>query len=241
MSIQFNLAKYGICQRARKRARVDSTQWPTENIANSCNDWLDFIVQAGINLDIEFPFDDTNHTKLPEGTTPLVENQSDYSFLTDEQNNAIITLTGISLIEADGTETSLDLVDRNDLSYDIGSFGKDTGTPSQYDKIADNIIRLDRKPTAQNVIDYDLKYYFQRTGSYFTDADTTKTPGVSPLLHKGFWVHSAYEIIDTLGLPNLQAISRERDIEIRKIKDYFAIRNKDKPKPKMTPKKIMYI
>jgi hypothetical protein len=239
--MQFNQAKYGICQRARKRARVDVTQWPTENIANSCNDWLDFIVQAGIGLDKDFQFDDTNHTALPEGTTPLVSGQADYSFLTDEHNNSIITLTGISLIDANGKETQLDLVDRNDVGYDITSYGKNSGLPTQYDKIADNIIRLDMKPTAQIVTDYDLKYYFQRTGSYFTDADTTKTPGVSPLLHKGFWVHAAYEIADTLGKENLASISRERDIEIQKIKDYFSIRNQDKPKPRMTMKRINFI
>lgn len=241
MSIQFSQAKYGICQRARKRAGVDATQWPTENIANSCNDWLDFIVQVGIGLDKEFQFDDINHTALPEGTTPLVSGQSDYSFLTDEQNNSIITLTGISLIDSNGKETPLELVDRNDISYDISTFGKNSGLPTKYDKISDNIVRLETKPTAQNVTDYDLKYYFQRTGSYFTDADTTKTPGVSPLLHKGFWVHSAYEIADTLGLTNLQSISRERDIEIQKLKDYFSIRNQDKPKKRMTMKKILYI
>lgn len=239
--MQFNLAKYGICQRARKRARVDSTQWPTENIANSCNDWLDFIVQVGIGLDKEFQFDDTNHTKLPDGTTPLISGQSDYSFLTDEQGNSIITLTGISLIDSSNKEIPLKLVDRNDTDYNISWYGKNSGTPTQYDKIADNIVRLDMKPTATDVANYSLKYYFQRTGSYFTDSDTTKQPGVSPLLHKGFWVHAAYEIADTLGLNNLSSISRERDIEIQKIKDYFSIRNQDNPKPKATMKRILHI
>jgi hypothetical protein len=239
--MQFSQAKYGIVQRARKRARVDSTQWPTENIANSCNDWLDFIVMAGVGLDKDFAFDDTNHAKLPEGTTPLIASQSDYSFLTDAQGNSIITLTGISLIDANSKEIPLELVDRNDASYNLYNFGKDSGLPTQYDKIADNIARLNFKPTAQNVIDYDLKYYFQRTGSYFVDTDTTKTPGVSPLLHKGFWVNSAYDIADTLGLPNLASISRERDIEIQKVKTYFSLRNNDNPKPRMTPARILYI
>ncbi|MES2224139.1 MAG: hypothetical protein V4469_04380 [Patescibacteria group bacterium] len=241
MSIQFNQAKYGIVQRARKRARVDSVQWPIENVANSCNDWLDFIVQAGIGLDKEFQFDDINHLRLPEGTTPLVSGQSDYSFLVDEQSNPIVTLTGISLIDANGIETPLNLVNRDEAEYNISTFGKTSGTPMRYDKIADNIVRLDYKPAAADVSKYSLKYYFQRTGSYFTDADTTKTPGVSPLLHKGFWVNAAYDIADTLGLANLSSISRERDLEIQKVKNYFSIRNQDNAKPVMTMKKILFI
>lgn len=241
MAIQFSQAKYGIVQRARKRAGVDSTQWPTENIANSCNDWLDFILLRGIFHDKEFQIDDVNHTKLPEGTQDLSLNVTDYSFLTDEQGNSIITLTGVSLIDVNSKEYPLNLVDRNDANYDIGTFGKNSGTPTAYDKIADNIIRLDTKPSTSDVNTYDIKYYFQRTGSYFTDADTIKTPGVSPLLHKGFWVASAYDIADTLGLANLQSIAAERAIEIQKIDDYFNIRNQDKPKPRMTMAKILYI
>lgn len=236
--MQFNQTKYGICQRARRKAGVDSTEWSTADIANSCNDWLDFIVMAGIGLDKGFAFDDINHAKLNEGTTPLVEGQTDYSFLTDEEGNPIVTLTGVSIL-VNGRYIPLQLVDRDNQDYDSSYFATETGQPSAYDKIADNIIRLDKKPEAD--LDAGLKYFFQRTGSYFDENSTTKQPGVSPLLHKGFYINAAYDIADTLGLPNLSSISRDRDIEIQKVKTYFSIRNNDNPKPKMTMKKIMYI
>lgn len=215
----------GIVQQVRDLMRVDSTQWPTSKIVNSVNNYLDTVTGYAIGADRRFEWDDTNHTKLPEGTTPLVANQSDYSFLTDEQGNSIITLTGISRLISGSNYEPIDLVDRADLGYDAANFGVNTGTPTCYDKIADNIIRLDVKPST--TIDAGLKFYFQRTPSYFTASDTTKSPGVSPLLHRGFVIAAAYDGALTLGLPNLQPLSVEMQKEERKMIQYFADRNND--------------
>lgn len=104
-------------------------------------------------------------------------------------------------------------------------FYKTAGIPSYYDKIADNIVRLYPKPSAS--ITNGLKFYFQRTPSYFTASDTTKEPGVSPLLHRGFVINAAYDGAMTLGLNNLQALGVERQIEEKKMIQHFNSRNKD--------------
>lgn len=229
MSIQFSDTSNntGIVQQALALAGVDSTQWPVARITNSANNWLDFVAGYAIGADKRFSWDDTNHTKLPEGTTDIVANQTDYSFLTDEQGNNIVTLTGLALIDANGLEFPLELMDRNDQDFDLASFGNNSGTPSQYDKIADNIVRLDTKPSATDASTYDLKFYFQRTPSYFTASDTTKTPGVSPLLHRGFVIACAYDIAISLGLNNLSALALERQNEENKMVNYFTNRNND--------------
>lgn len=229
MAIEFSdtVNNDGIVQQVRKLMRVDSNQWPTVNISNSCNNWLDFVAGYAIGNDKRFQWDDTNHTKLPEGTTDIVANQKDYSFLTDEQGNTIVTLLGVSLVDSNSRETPLALVDRNDPDYDPYTFGTVSGTPTQYDKIADNIIRLNMKPSATDASTYDLKFRFQRTPSYFTASDTTKTPGFSPLLHRGFVIASAYDGALTLGLANLQALAVEREKEEQKVVQYFATRNND--------------
>lgn len=218
----------GIVEQTRSMMRVDATQWPTYKIVNSSNNWLDTITGYAIGADRRFEWDDTNHTKLPIGTTDLVAGQSDYSFLTDEQNNKILNLTSISLLEiATNRETMLYPVTRSDDNYDYSSFGVVEGIPTQYDKIADNIIRFDFVPTANEVALYKIKFYFQRTASYFAATDTTKEPGVSPLLHRGFVIASAYDGALTLGLDNLQPLSVELQKEELKMKQYFAIRNTD--------------
>lgn len=214
----------GIVQQTRYLMRVDSTQWPVAKIVNSCNNWLDFLAGYLIGNDKRFQWDDTNHTKLPEGTTTLTANQAEYSFLTDEQGNTIITLIGVSILQ-NGYYVPLQEVDRNDQSIDTSTFGQVTGTPTSYDKIADNIIRLNYKPAS--TASAGLKFYFQRTPSYFSATDTTKSPGVSPLLHRGFVIASAYDGALTLGLENLNALAAEVQKEEQKMIRYFADRSRD--------------
>lgn len=226
MSIEFSDTSNndGILQQARILAQVDATQWPTQRVVNSSNNWLDFVAGYAIGADRRFQWDDTNHTALPEGTATLTINVSDYSFLTDEQGNTIVTLIGVSILR-NGRYETLTPVDRNDPNYDPATFGQETGTPTEYDKISDNIIRLDKKPSA--TVSVGIKFYFQRTPSYFVAADTTKSPGVSPLLHRGFVIASAYDCALTLGLPNLQALSIERQKEEQKVVSYFENRSQD--------------
>lgn len=240
MSIVFSdtSTNTGIVQQIRKLMRIDSSQWPTANIVASVNNWLDFVAGYAIGADKRFQWDDTNHTKLPEGTTDLTSPQSDYSFLTDEQGNNIVTLTGISILNNSKYEPLL-MVDRNDTNYDPSTFGVTSGTPTAYDKIADNIIRLDFSPSS--TVTNGLKFFFQRTPSYFVAADTTKSPGVSPLLHRGFVIAGAYDGAMTLGLDNVRLLENERRIEEKKVVDYFSRRNNDDVKPRLIPKKILYI
>lgn len=214
----------GIVQQARSFARVDSTQWPTYKVVNSCNNYLDRVAGYMIGNDRNFQWDDTNHTELPEGTRDLTINVTDYSFLTDEQGNTILTLLGVSRL--DGTSyIPLTLVNKDDPTIDWSRFGIDTGIPTQYDKIADNIIRLDKKPTA--TVSSGLKFFFQRTPSYFAATDTTKAPGVPAPLHRGFVIASAYDAALTLGSPNLQPLSVEMQKEQEAMIQYFAGRNND--------------
>jgi hypothetical protein len=145
--------------------------------------------------------------------------------LTDEQGNPITTLLGISIL-TDSKYVPLTPVDRSQV--DMGTFAQTSGTPTQYDKIADNIIRLDNKPVA--TVSAGLKYYFQRAGNYFTAADTTKQPGVNPALHRGFVIASAYDGALELGLANTNALSIELEKEKQKMKDYFGTRNNDQPR-----------
>lgn len=227
MSIVFSdtSTNTGLVQQARKLMRVDSSQWPTANIVASANNWLDFVAGYMIGQDKRFQWDDTNHSALPEGTIDSTT-ASDYSFLTDQQGNNIITLIGISRLDsASGKYIPLTEVDRNDQGIDVSEFGATSGTPTRYDKIADNIVRLDYK--VASVISNYFKFYFQRTPSYFVAADTTKAPGVSPLLHRGFVIAAAYDGAMTLGLKNLRALSIERDKEEAKVIQAFAARNRD--------------
>lgn len=205
--------------------RVDATQWATANVVASCNNWLDMVAGYAIGADRRFQWDDTNHTKLPIGTTNLIANQAEYSFLTDEQGNSVLNLTRIDILDTDGLWRELQVLDQNQIPGALDEFQKTAGKPIFYDKIADNIIKLYPKP--ETSVTAGLKFYFQRTPSYFVAADTTKSPGVPPLLHRGFVIASAYDGALTLGLQNLGALGVELQKEENKMKDYFSNRNTD--------------
>lgn len=213
-------------------ARVDSTQWETFNVVNSCNDWLNKIFTYGKWKDKNFQLDDTNHTKLPIGTTNLVAAQSDYSFLTDEQGNRITNITRIDIKDSAGNWTKLKKIDHSEIGQALDAYESTDGQPKEYDLIADNIIRL--YPTPATSVTAGIKFYFQRTPSYFVATDTTKEPGVSNDLHRGFVIASAYDAALTLGLANLQALSVELQKEEQKLEDYFSSRNTD-TKGRLTP------
>lgn len=220
-----SILKQGIVERARKRVKLDSTQFPTADIVGSCNDYLDIVAGYLIGRDRRFQWDDTNHSKLPEGTTNLVANQSDYSFLTDEQGNKILTLVRIDLLKSDGTYNKLDLIDQEEIGSALPEFYKTAGIPAYYDKIADNIIRLYPKPSEN--ITAGLKFYFQRTPSYFVATDTTKEPGVPAPLHKGFYINAAYDCAEANGLPQLQALAVDKQLCFAEMVSYLNARNKD--------------
>jgi hypothetical protein len=201
----------GIVEQTRQMMRVDAAQYPTYRIVNSVNNYLDTVTGYAIGADRRFQFDDTNHTKLPIGTTDLTATQSDYSFLTDEQGNSIINLTRIDILDDNGDYRKMEAIDQAQINVALDEFLKDNGDPILYDKIADNIIRL--YPTPDTSVTAGLKFYFQRTPSYFVATDTTKEPGVSPLLHRGFVMAAAFDGALSLGLQNLQPLSVERQVE----------------------------
>ena len=207
--------------------RVDSNQWPTYKIVNSCNNWLDTVTGYAIGADRRFAWDDTNHTDLPIGTIDITAGVRDYSFLNDEQGNRILNLLRIDMRKPNEfTYVQLTPIDQADIDGALDEYFREQGLPQYYDKIADNVIRLYPTP-AEDAIDPGLRFYFQRTPSYFADTDTTKQPGVSPLLHRGFVIAAAYDGALALGLSNLQPLSVELQKEEQKMKQYFSIRNTD--------------
>lgn len=221
----------GILQQVRQLCRVDASQWPTSKVVASCNNYLDTVIGYGISKDRRFQIDDSNHSKLPIGVTDLAANQSDYSFLTDEQGNRILTLTRIDIKDSNGNWTKLNELDENEETRALDSVVI-AGVPDSYYKIADNIIRLNKLPLAD--LAGGLKFYFQRSPSYFAATDTTKEPGVASTLHRGFVIASAYDCALSLGLQNLQPLSVEMQREEQKMKLYFSDRNMD-IKKRMSP------
>lgn len=211
----------GIVEQTRVFMRVDANQWLISKIVASVNNYLDLVTGYAIGADRRFQWDNTNQTDLPIGTTNLIANQANYSFLTDEDGNQIVTLTRIDIQDPNGVWRQLKLIDQTDITgFGLDSTLATPTLPMYYDKIADNIIRL--YPAPATSVTAGLKFYFQRTSPYFTAASTTQTTGFSALLDRGFIVAAALDGAGVLGLQTLSYLEGEMTKESQKMINYFA-------------------
>lgn len=220
-----NINNSGIVERTRKTTRTSIDQWSNQDIANSCNDYLDFVTGYAIATDKRFRWDDTNHSKMPIGKLDLNSGQSEYSFLLDGQGNKILNLIGVEVKKEDDTWKRLDEVDFVEMEQAFGAYKTIAGTPEEYDKLNDNVLKLFPAPSYSKTA--GLRLFFQRTGSYFLGTDTSKEPGIAPILHRGFVIASSYDCALALGLENLQPLSVELEKERQKVIEYFSSRNTD--------------
>ncbi len=219
----------GIVQQVRSFMRADANQWPIAKIVNSVNNYLNTVTGYAIGADRRFLWDDTNQTKLPVGTTNLVANQSDYSFLTDEQGNPILNLSRIDILDSSGFYRKLIPIEQSQIPDAIDEELRTAGLPTHYAKIADNIVRLFPKPISS--VTAGLKFYFQRTGVPFAATGTDSvSPGVSPLLHRGFVVAAVYDGMLTLMADKAAPWANEYQKEFAKMVEYFSNRTPDEPK-----------
>ena len=225
----------GIVEQTRAMLRVDATQYPTYKIVNSANNYLDTITGYAVGADRNFQWDDTNHTKLPIGTTDLTATQSDYSFLTDEQGNSILNLTRIDILDPDGSYRELELIDQKNIKGALDAYKSVNGLPTQYDKIADNIVRLYSTP-ATTVAD-GLKFYFQRSASYFAATDTTKEPGIAEVFHRYLSLGAAFDYTLKNTVSNRNDIKEELDKLDEEISEFYRARAKEFS-PKISMKRV---
>ena len=226
MKFSDSATSLGILERVRAKCRVDSVQWPTARIVGSVNDCMDYLTGVFIGKDKRFQFDDTNHTKLPIGTTNLVANQREYSFLTDEQGNRILTLTRIDWKDANGNWTQLKEIDQATISPEaLDEFEKTSGNPMYYDKTNDNVIKL--YPASDTSVTAGLKFYFQRTPSYIVATDTTKEPGFQSIQGSIYVTWASFDCADTLGLENRESLFRQLELEKQTVIKGISNRNND--------------
>jgi hypothetical protein len=215
----------GIIEQVRDLTRTDATRWPSQKIINSSNNYKYLLTGEALFKDDRFQWDDSNQGDLPIGITDLVAGQSDYSYTTDQTGNQIITLLRAEVKDASGNWHELKIKDLKDIRGAVSEYKSTAGIPEEYDKVADNSLRL--FPVSSANVTGGLKLFFQRTPKDFVIGTLTDTTGFSALLDRGFIINAAYDCALSLGLGNIQALSVERELEAQKRERYFSVRNKD--------------
>jgi len=190
--------------------------------------------------------EDINHSKYPVITLDIQSGKRDYTFDKDEQDNKIQDILKVLILES-ATDTEyqgIEPIDETDESISEILVNSNTGTPTQYGKMANGIL-LDPIPN-YNATD-GIKAVVLREGSYFVTTDTDKVPGV-PFFHEYFYLKPAYEKARIDGLGNLSQLEKaivdlegnERLGVTGNIEKMLSTRSKDERRI-MTHKKIQYI
>lgn len=210
--------------------RACGTNDTTYTLANKAIDvnlaqdevWAEALKNNGWNVD------DFNQTDYPIIYTNLVAGQRDYSFVTDATGNRVLDIYKVQIKGTDGLYHDIDEVDQqSDTAQSTMTDGAGTrGTPTQYDKTGNGIF-LDLVPDTSTA--NGLKVFIDRTPTYFTSSDTTKVSGIDPLCHDYLYLKPAYEYARDKGLNNREALFRDLQTSMQKIKERYGVRQKDVP------------
>lgn len=136
------------------------------------------IVSTLINSDGVWQFDDENYSTIPEGTTDLVQGQSDYSI-----SGTFLDILWVKIKNAGGYWQPVYPVDQSQLDRPLEDWLIVNGFPIMYDKVGDTIRLYPAPDQSVTTLTAGMKIGFKRTASTFTTGDTTKVPGFASPFH----------------------------------------------------------
>lgn len=171
----------GLIQDINDWCGTDDTSYPIAKKTRDINAWLDRVVSLILQSDGRWQWDDSNYTDLPIGTGDLVSGQQDYNIA----GSTFLNISRLEVMGPDGNYYLLDPIDEHDIANQaLSEYMKTPGRPLKYDKKGDSVFLCPAPASGSVTLAKGLKVSFQRTGSYFTASDTTKSPGFNPLFHR---------------------------------------------------------
>jgi hypothetical protein len=184
-----------LCTLADNFVKTDDTDFPLTEKASYANMGVREIISWILSVYGGWTYDDKNNSDIPQATSPLVANQTNYT-LPD-----ILDLLGVSyLSQGSSSWTKLQpitLEQIQSMGYAEADFERVPGVPLYYRPIG-NVIKI--YPAANWSAAASLGIDFNRDGIAFTSASTTATPGFVSTMHEAVAVFMAlmYAKINTL-------------------------------------------
>lgn len=220
-----SLTKTQLDNKIDRTCGTNSISYSTANKTIDENLALDEALAIIFQLGGTWQFDDGNHTADPIITTDLVDGQRDYHFTTDEQGNVILDILRVQVADSSEVFHDLEKVDMIRNGPSTMSDGADTeGIPTKYGLIGNGIF-LDLIPSYNST--GGLKIFINREASYFTADDTDKVVGIDGLCHDFLYLKPSYEYARDKNLANREALFRDLQISIQKIKDRYKIKERN--------------
>jgi hypothetical protein len=189
--VDTNVSKYTLAQKAR-----------------AVNSGLDKAYSVLFNSVDTKNFDDHNFAKLPQGTYDITIGERNLTVYKDEEGAEILKIYKVFARNSNGDAYELEAKDiRQDDAYAI-AYGDDTGVIQAYDWVGTSMV-FDVTPEA--TIANGLKIFYMRNASYFTEADTTKEPGLPALFHDYLVYYASWQYAMTKGLQRKNDLKAELD------------------------------
>lgn len=210
-------------------AGTNSTSYPIATKTRNVNLAYDRVVSLILQADANWTWDDSNSTDLPIATGSVSSGQQDIAI-----NTAHLKLLRVAITDRNGNYYYLDNLDDRELGT-RELMDRDSGQPYAYTKRGNSIL-LD-KPVSYAAT---IKLYFQRNVSYFTTADTTKTPGFAEPFHRLLSLHAAKDYCAVNDIDKRYAkISTEIEKLETALQVFYAQRSRDE-RPRIKPRRENY-
>lgn len=177
-----------------------------------------------MSADGKWQWDDTNYTDLPIGSTPLVSGQQDYTM--DVEHLAILKVV---ILDAAGNKKELTPYTITDPMGTVEAENNvaNGGIPTWYRKTGVTFMLYPFPNYSKND---GLIVYFQRRPSYFSYADTNKSPGIPAIFHRYLSLEASLDYAISKGLPQKKDLN-DRLMEMKaEVQEWYSKRAKDEPK-----------
>lgn len=205
---------------ARRWVGADSTSYSDADVTASANRAVDRVTSLIRAAEGRWSWDDSNYTDLPIATTALVADQQDYNL-----DPTHYQIQRIEVKDEDGNWGLLQPIDTTDVyNQSLTDFLKTSGIPKFYDKVGNSLFLYPKPSYAQAA---SLKCFYTRGASYFTTADTTKTPGFNTIFHQLISLWASYDYASINQMAVRKDIAEEIAIKEDKLSEYYSLRNKD--------------
>lgn len=182
---------------------VDTSPYLIADKVRNVNNRLDETVSLIMKSDARWKWDDDNQTDQPIGTINLVSEQAEYELA----GATYLKILRVEVLDNNGNYQLVKPIDeKNVQNQSLTEFLKTPGMPRVYDKNGEYIWLYPKPSSALTTLSSGLKIYYQRLPSYFTAADTTKSPGFNPLYHKILSMGAAIDYAIPNGLTDKMAM-----------------------------------
>lgn len=217
----------GLIQRFTNTQNTTTSSYPLADKATDVNSALNKFIILAIQSEGKWQVDDSNNTDFPIIKGDLKNGQQDYTFYMDANGNQVMDIYRVEIFDSTGIASQLRPIDQSELKgIALTEFMKTSGIPTYYDKTANGVFLY---PAPNYNYTGGIKFYVNRTPTYFVATDTTKKAGIPWAFHEYLAIRPSYFYCLQKGLPQANALGVEMLRFEEAIGEFFSKRTKDEP------------